>query len=196
VAILPIYTYDQPVLRKKARPVKAASEELSVLASDMLETMHKASGIGLAANQVGSLERVIVVDMSGMEEVKDFVPLIMLNPEVVAKEGTWVLEEGCLSIPEIREEVERADKIKVRFRDLSFAEGEIEAEGMLGRVIQHEIDHLNGILFFDHLNAVKRKLLRGRLNKITRGEIEVDYPVVSNSPDQPKHAALHAAVKG
>jgi peptide deformylase len=195
VAILPIYVYDQPILRKKARPVKAASEELSVLASDMLETMHKANGIGLAANQVGSLERVIVVDMSGMEEVKDFVPLIMLNPEVIEMEGKWVLEEGCLSIPEVREEVERADRIKVRFRDLSFSEREIEAEGMLGRVIQHEIDHLNGILFFDHLNAVKRKLLRGRLNKIKRGEIEVDYPVVSNGSDEPRHAAMHVAVK-
>lgn len=192
MAILPIYIYDQSILRKKARPVKAANDDLAALAANMLETMHKASGIGLAANQVGSLDRIIVVDLSGMEEAKDFVPLVMLNPEVVGEEGKWVVEEGCLSIPGIREEVERADRIRVRYRDLTFTEREIEAEGMTGRVILHEIDHLNGILFFDHLSAVKRKLLRGRLNKIKRGEIEVDYPIVSNGAEQPRHAAVHA----
>ncbi len=192
VAILPIYIYDQSILRKKARQVKTATEDLATLAANMLETMHKANGVGLAANQVGSLDRIIVVDLSGMEDAKDFVPLFMLNPEVVAEEGKIVMEEGCLSIPGIRDEVERAERIKVRYRDLTFAEQELEAGGMLGRVILHEIDHLNGILFFDHLSAVKRKLLRGRLNKIARGEVEVDYPIVSNGADQPRHAALHA----
>jgi peptide deformylase len=194
VAILPIYLYDQSVLRKKARPVKSASDEVAALASSMLETMHGAHGVGLAANQVGSLDRVIVVDLSGIEEMKDFKPLIMLNPEVVSEEGKWLLEEGCLSIPDIREEVERAEKVRVRYRDLSFAECMIEAEGFLGRVILHEIDHLNGVLFIDHLNPVKRKLLRGRLNKMKRGEVEVDYPVVS--PAEPKkHLLFHAAAK-
>jgi peptide deformylase len=195
VAILPIYIYDQGVLRKKARPVKAVSEDLASLAASMLETMHGAGGVGLAANQVGSLDRIIVVDLSGMEEAKDFVPLVMINPEIVAGQGAWVIEEGCLSIPEIREEVERPDRIRVRYRDLAFAECEIEVEGFLGRVIQHEIDHLNGVLFIDHLSAVKRKLLRGRLNKLKKGEVEVDYPVVSNGPNQPKHAAAHVAAK-
>lgn len=195
MAILPIYLYDQPILRKKARPVKAVQDDLAVLGANMLETMHKANGIGLAANQVGSLDRIIVVDLTGMEDAKDFVPLVMLNPEVVSEEGTWVVEEGCLSIPGIREEVERADRIRVRYRDLTFAEREIEADGMTGRVILHEIDHLNGVLFFDHLNAVKRKLLRGRLNKIKRGEVEVDYPIVSDGADLPKHAAVHAIEK-
>ncbi len=192
MAILPIYIYDQGILRRKARPVKSVNDNLVALASDMLETMHKANGIGLAANQVGSQDRIIVVDLSGMEDAKDFVPLVMLNPEVVAQDGKLILEEGCLSIPGIREEVERADRIRVRYKDLTFAEKEIEAEGMTGRVILHEIDHLNGILFFDHLNAVKRKLLRGRLNKIKRGEVEVDYPIVSDGADQPRHAAVHA----
>ncbi len=195
MAILPIYIYDQPILRKKARPVKTVQDDLALLAANMLETMHKANGIGLAANQIGSLDRIIVVDLTGMEDAKDFVPLVMVNPEVVSEEGTWVVEEGCLSIPGIREEVERADRIRVRYRDLTFAEREIEADGMTGRVILHEIDHLNGILFFDHLNAVKRKLLRGRLNKIKRGEVEVDYPIVSDGADQPKHAAVHAVEK-
>ncbi len=192
MAILPIYIYDQSILRKKARLIKSVRDDLAGLATDMLETMRKANGVGLAANQVGSLDRIIVVDLSGMEEAKDFVPLVMLNPEVVSEEGKWVVEEGCLSIPGIREEVERADRIRVRYRDLTFAEQELEAEGMTGRVILHEIDHLNGILFFDHLSAVRRKLLRGRLNKIKRGEVEVDYPIVTNGADQPKHAVLHA----
>ncbi len=192
MAILPIYIYDQKILRKRARQVKAVTDDLAMLAANMLETMHKANGIGLAANQVGSLDRIIVVDLSGMEDAKDFVPLIMLNPEVVAEEGKLIMEEGCLSIPGIREEVERADKIRVRYRDLTFAERELEADGMLGRVILHETDHLNGVLFFDRLSAVKRKLLRGRLNKIARGEVEVDYPIVSNGADQPRHATLHA----
>ena len=194
MAILPVYTYDQSVLRKKAKPVKAVDDGLITLASDMLETMHQASGIGLAANQVGSLQRIIVVDLSGMEDAKDFVPLVMLNPEVFVEEGEWIAEEGCLSIPDIREEVARPDHIKVRYRDLTFVEREIEAQGLTARVIQHEIDHINGVLFVDHLNAVKRKLLRGRLNKIRRGEIEVDYPIISNAPESAKHA--HAAVKG
>lgn len=192
MAILPIYIYDQSILRKRARQVKTVTEDLATLAANMLETMHKANGVGLAANQVGSLDRIIVVDLSGMEDAKDFVPLFMLNPEVLAGEDKLVMEEGCLSIPGIREEVERADRIKVRYRDLTFAERELEADGMLGRVILHELDHLNGILFFDHLSAVKRKLLRGRLNKIARGEVEVDYPIVSNGAELPRHTALHA----
>jgi peptide deformylase len=196
VAILPIYTFDQSVLRKKAKQIKVADDGLVALASDMLETMHQANGIGLAANQVGSLQRIIVVDLSGMEEIKDFVPLVMLNPQVIFEEGQSVLEEGCLSLPDIRDEVERSESIKVHFMNLAFEDKEIEAEGLVARVIQHEIDHLNGVLFIDHLNAVKRKLLRGRLNKIRRGEIEVDYPVISNVSETPKHPHVHASVKG
>lgn len=187
MAIVPIYLYDQPVLRKKAKPIRAVDEDLVRLAVDMLETMHQANGIGLAANQVGSLYRIIVVDLSGMEDAGDAKPLVLLNPEVVSEAGTWVLEEGCLSIPDIREEVERAEQIRVKFRDLENREQILDADGMLGRVILHEIDHLNGVLFFDHLNAVKRKLLRGRLNKIRRGEVEVHYPVVTSDGSSVKH---------
>ena len=196
MAILPIYTYDQSILRRKARQIKAVDDGLAALALDMLETMRKANGIGLAANQGGSLQRIIVVDLSGMEENKDFVPLVMLNPQVTSEEGRLVMEEGCLSIPDIRDEVERSEKIRVRYRNVAFEEKEIEAEGLVGRVILHEIDHLNGVLFIDHLNAVKRKLLRGRLNKIRRGEIEVNYPVISNVSEAPKHPHVHAVVKG
>jgi peptide deformylase len=182
VALLPIYTYNHPVLRKKARLVKRPSDELTELAGNMLETMHRANGIGLAANQIGSLQRIIVVDISGTEGVDKFEPLVMVNPELVDNEGQWAIEEGCLSIPELRHEVQRPEKVHLRFRDLSYDQREIEAYGLLGRVILHEMDHLNGVLFIDHINALKRKLLKGRLNKIDRGEVEVNYDVVANQP--------------
>jgi peptide deformylase len=182
LSLLPIYTFDHAVLRKKAKPVRRMDSGLPQFAADMLETMHNANGVGLAANQVGSLQRLIVVDISGMEEAGEMKPIILINPEVIEEEGELVMEEGCLSIPDIREEVERSEAIKVRYRDVDFNEQELAADGFVARVIQHEIDHLNGVLFIDHLNAVKRKLLRGRLNKIRNGEIEVNYPIVSNVP--------------
>ena len=182
MALLPIYTYNHPVLRKKARLIKRPSDDLSELAGNMLETMHRANGIGLAANQIGSLQRIIVVDISGTDGVDKFEPLVMVNPELVDNEGQWAIEEGCLSIPELRHEVQRPEKVHLRFRDLSYDLREIEAYGLLGRVILHEIDHLNGVLFIDHINVIKRKLLKGRLNKIDRGEVEVNYDVVSNQP--------------
>jgi len=177
MAQLPIFIYDDPVLRRKAKPVREVDDDLRKLAVDMMETMRTAHGIGLAANQVGSLQRLIVVDVSGMEDVPDIPPLVMFNPEVLREEGSFIMEEGCLSIPDIREEVERPELIRLRFKDLEFRDHEIEAGGILARVILHEIDHLNGVLFIDRLGAVKRKLLRGRLNKIRRGEYEVSYPV-------------------
>ena len=180
MAVLPIYIYDDPVLRKKAKPVRQVDEVLVRTAEDMLETMRKANGIGLAANQVGLLQRIIVVDVAGMEETKDLPPLVMVNPEIVRGEGELVMEEGCLSIPDIRDEVKRAEEITVRYRDLEFRERELTTGGLLGRVILHEIDHIDGVLFIDRIGAVKRKLLRGRLNRLRRGEVEVTYPIVSN----------------
>lgn len=183
MSVLPIYLFGQSVLRKKARPVKPADGTLVKFAADMVETMKQANGIGLAANQVGDLRRMIVVDLSAMEETKDKPPFALVNPEVIVNEGTLTMEEGCLSIPELREEVARPETVRIRFLDLGFAEQEITASGLLARVLLHEIDHLNGVLFIDHLNAVKRKLLRGRLNKISRGEVEVNYPIVGKSSE-------------
>jgi peptide deformylase len=177
--ILPIYIYGQPVLKKRAKPVLSMDAEITQLVENMFETVRNAHGIGLAANQVGSHRRTIVVDISEMEEGKNIPPVALLNPEVVSEEGKWVMEEGCLSIPEIRDDVERAERIRVRYRDMDFQIQEMDAEGLLARVLLHEIDHLNGVLFIDHLSAVKRKLLKGRLNKIKRGEIEVAYPVLT-----------------
>ncbi len=162
----------------------------------MFETMNHANGIGLAANQVGSLDRVIVIDISDVDDKKhegvgeaateaDVKPsvqekkLVLVNPEVVSSGGEWKMEEGCLSIPEIRDEVERAETIRVKYKDLDFIDNEIEASGLLARVLLHEIDHLNGILFIDRLGLVKRKLLRGRLNRIQKGQVTVSYPVLT-----------------
>ena len=178
MSVLPIFLYGQPVLRRKAHPLKRIEGDVAQFAADMSETMQKANGVGLAATQVGDLRRIIVVDPSVMEEYKDQPPIAMINPEILTSDGTWELEEGCLSIPELREQVTRAETVRVHFQDLEFREQELTAAGMLGRVIQHEIDHLNGVLFIDRLNPLKRKLLRGRLNKIERGEVEVEYPVV------------------
>lgn len=179
--VLPIYTYGQAVLRKKAKPVRKVDDNLLSAVKDMFNTMYSSHGIGLAANQVAVLQQIIVLDISDMEESSHVPPIVMLNPEVISQEGGWVMEEGCLSIPEIRDDVERAQKIRVRYKDLEFQTKEMEATGLLARVILHEVDHLNGVLFIDHLDPAKQKLLKGRLNKIRRGEVEVSYPVVSES---------------
>ena len=178
MAILPIYIYDQQVLQRRAKTIRQMDEGVIRLAEDMFETMHNANGIGLAANQVGVLQRVVVVDLSGTDEGKGTKPLILLNPEIVGEDGEITIEEGCLSLPDLRDEVDRPEKVTVRYRDLEFKEQRFTADGMLARVCQHEIDHLNGVLFFDRLGAVRRKLLTGRLNRMARGEVEVDYPVV------------------
>jgi peptide deformylase len=179
MAILPIYTYGAPVLRKKAKPVAAVSDGVIKLIVDMFATMHQAGGIGLAATQVGSLQRVIVIDVSEMEHMEEVKPFAMINPTVVTQEGSWTLEEGCLSIPELRDEVERSEAVTVRFRDANFQEVELSASGILSRVILHEIDHLDGVLFIDHLPKARRKSHDEILKSIQRGEFEVEYPVIT-----------------
>jgi len=176
--VLPIYLYGQPVLRKKARPVRAVTAEIRGTVEAMFATMRNAHGIGLAANQVGLLQRIIVVDISEMEEGAGVPPFVLLNPEVVDEEGKWIMEEGCLSIPEIRGDVERAEKVTVHYRDLDFQEMEVTADGILGRVLLHEIDHINGVLFIDRIGRVELKALKGRLNKVERGESELGYPAL------------------
>jgi peptide deformylase len=179
MSVLPVYTYGAPVLRKKARPVTAVTPETIKFIMDMFQTMHGAQGIGLAATQVGSLDRIIVVDISDLDDYKDVKPMTLINPEVVAEEGLRTMEEGCLSIPDVRDDVERADSITVRYRDAAFKEITIEASGILARVLLHEIDHLNGVLFIDRLTDARKKLHRDALKEIQRGEMDVSYPVVT-----------------
>lgn len=179
MAVLPIYTYGTAILRKKAKPVAGITDEIVKLIVDMFATMHQAGGIGLAATQVGSLHRVIVIDVSEMEGMEEVKPFALVNPEVVTAEGRWCLEEGCLSIPEVRDEVERSERITVRYKDTNFRDMEVAATGILGRVILHEIDHLDGVLFVDYLSKRRRSSHEEALKGIQRGEISVDYPVIT-----------------
>jgi len=166
MAIREIRTYPDHILREKAKQVTEFNEELKQLARDMAETMYAAPGVGLAANQVGVAKRLIVVDVRDPEDKEKGTGLFQLaNPEVVEGEGEFVMEEGCLSVPDEREEVERFNKIKLTAQDLDGNFLEIEAEGLLAVVFQHETDHLNGILFIDHLSPLKRAAIRKRLRK-------------------------------
>jgi len=163
--ILRIRTYPDPVLRRRARSVERVDERIRRLMDDMLETMYAAPGIGLAAPQVGESLRVIVADVS---EAKDR-PLRMVNPEITWRsETTAVAEEGCLSLPEIYGEVERPEAVEVRYLDENGAERTLRAEGLLARCLQHEVDHLDGVLFIDHLSPVRRNLLLRRYGKLRR----------------------------
>ncbi len=180
MAVLPIYLVGAEILHKKARPIEQIDSDIIHLAYDMMDTMHNANGVGLAANQVGILKRIITIDISGTDEAEGTKPLVLINPEILSEDGESVMEEGCLSLPELRNEVTRADTIRVRFRDINFHQHEMEAVGFLSRVIQHEIDHLNGIVFIDHLSATKRRLLRSRVLKIKKGEVETSYPVATS----------------
>lgn len=191
MTIQPIFTYGADILRKKARPVAELTDEIISLIYDMVETMKNAGGIGLAANQVGRLERVIVVDISEVREeegedlrLKENEPkkLILINPEVLQSEGSWTLEEGCLSIPEVRDEVTRSERLRLRYKDTNFQDVELECGGLLGRVILHEIDHLDGILFLDLLGKSDLRKHKETLDRIRRGEVEVAYPIAIAEP--------------
>jgi peptide deformylase len=191
MAILPIYLYGTDMLKKKAKPIDGVETSVIKLMVDLAQTMRKANGIGLAATQVGDMRQMLVVDQTAIEragreeEDEDAPPpsevktLVMINPVVVGEEGTISLEEGCLSIPELRAEVDRAERIRVKFRDHNFDETELTAEGFLGRVILHEIDHLNGILFVDRIGRTRKTFLNTELKKIKKGEVDTSYPVVT-----------------
>ena len=187
--ILPIYAYGQPVLREPARPVEGDSPEFQRLLDDMIETMHAANGVGLAAPQVGHGLRVFVADLSpyadDLAEEHGAVPawargpLVFVNPELVLDDTADEVdaEEGCLSIPELRESVWRPDALRLSYLDRQFVRQEVEAEGQFARVIQHEFDHLDGVLYLDHLSPLRRRLLQRRLKAIARGECDTDYPM-------------------
>lgn len=179
MSILPIYLYGNEVLRKPAKHVSDITHTDIALIKDMFETMHASNGIGLAANQVGELKQILVVDVSEMEAGKGTKPIVVINPEIIEEDGESEYEEGCLSIPDVREKVWRPDKITLRYNDINMKEREMVVEGLVSRVLQHEIDHLNGILFIDHLSATKRTLLKSKLTKISKGDIETTYEVVA-----------------
>ncbi|NEU14456.1 peptide deformylase [Methylobacterium sp. BTF04] len=155
MTIRPLVIIPDPILRKVSEPVGPITGEIHSLVADMLETMYDAPGVGLAAIQIGVAKRVVTIDTSKDED--DRRPQIFIDPQVVwESEEKRIYDEGCLSIPEYYGEVERPDRVRVRFRGLDGAEQEIEADGLLSTCIQHEIDHLDGVLFIDHLSKLKR----------------------------------------
>ncbi|HVU06014.1 MAG TPA: peptide deformylase [Polyangiaceae bacterium] len=163
MALRPILKYPDPRLKQRAFPVKEVTDEIRQLVDDMAETMYAAPGVGLAANQVGVLQRVFVIDIAGEDEPSDL--KVFINPELLEETGTQTWEEGCLSFPGVTEEIRRAERVKVRALDRNGKPFELEAEGLLAVAIQHENDHLNGVVMLDKLNAVKRRLLGRKLAK-------------------------------
>jgi len=174
--ILSIRTYGDPVLRRQADPITEITPEIHKLIEDMFETMYAAEGIGLAAPQVGHSIRLFIIDLAPMEEGADPQPKIFINPYIISYGSeTDSYEEGCLSLPTIHEDVIRPTSIRLRYETLEGERREEEIEGFSARVIQHEYDHLQGVLFIDRLGTLKRSLLKKTLKRIASGEIQVEY---------------------
>ena len=171
MAILEIYTFPDQILRKKAETVTVFDQELERTVQSMLETMYVSSGIGLAAIQAGILKQIIVIDLkSGEEDESLREPYVFINPKIVTQSGTTVSEEGCLSVIDFRGEIQRAEKITVEYQDVTGEIQKMEAEEMMSICLQHEIDHLNGVLFIDHLPLLKQKMVKKRLKKLAKVE--------------------------
>ncbi len=177
--ILPIVAYGDPVLKKVAEEIDQDYPELDKLIENMFETMYKASGVGLAAPQIGKSIRLFIVDatpFAGEHPELDGFVKVFINPIILEEEGKkWDFNEGCLSIPAIREDVSRKPKILIEYYDENWELKEEEFDGIAARVIQHEYDHIEGILFTDHLPALKRRMLKGRLKDISTGNVDVEY---------------------
>jgi len=189
--IYPIVVYGDPVLRQRAQNIKEGTD-LTHLITDMFETMYAAAGIGLAAPQIGKGVRLFIVDGSPLsedeeedeeeevlEDMKDF-KKAFINPVILEEEGiAWEFEEGCLSIPNIREKVARKAKLKIRYYDENWKLQEEEYDGMKARIIQHEYDHIEGKLFIDYLTPLKKRMLKGKLNDISRGDVKTEYRILA-----------------
>jgi peptide deformylase len=173
VSMRRIVIYGDPVLRRKADDITSFDESLRALVADMYETMKAYNGVGLAANQVGVAQRVFIVDVPVAEDTRE--RFAVINPELDQREGKETGEEGCLSIPGVYEEVTRAAKLRLRGFDAFGKPFEKVVEGYLARAIQHEADHLDGVLFTDRLGPLKRQFLRRQLDELARGEIPEGY---------------------
>jgi peptide deformylase len=168
MAVLEILRYPHPLLKKRCKKIETVDEEIRELVHQMTETMYDANGIGLAANQVGVPLRVIVVDVSPIDPQQEFLALI--NPEIISEEGEIDHEEGCLSVPDCFEKVKRKEKISVRGLSPEGKDVSVSGEGILGFAIQHEIDHLNGILILDRVSGLKREIYRRKIKKEKKKE--------------------------
>ncbi len=184
--IYPIVAYGDPVLRKKATDIPQDFPDLNQLIDDMFETMYGASGIGLAAPQIGKPIRLFIVDATPFEDDQEFskedravlseFKKVFINAEILEERGDeWVFNEGCLSIPDIREDVFRKDEITIRYFDADFNEHTEVYSGIAARIIQHEYDHIEGVLFTDHLSALKKRMIISKLGQISKGLIRAEY---------------------
>ncbi len=179
--ILPIYVYGQPVLREEAQDITPDYPNLKELIANMFETMDRADGVGLAAPQIGLPIRVVVVDLDvladDMPEFKGF-RRAYINPHILeAGDNLVAMEEGCLSLPGIHEIVKRSDRIHVQYLDEEMKPHDEWVEGYLARVMQHEFDHLDGVMFIDHLSALRKQMIRGKLNSMVKGKARCSYKV-------------------
>ena len=179
--ILPIYAYGQSVLRKVAEPITADYKDLEGLISDMYQTMYNAKGVGLAAPQIGRDIRLFVVDTTQLDKEDQKaagIKKVFINAVLLDESGEpWFYEEGCLSIPDIHVEIERKPEVHIRYMDETFTEHTERYDGFNARVIQHEYDHIEGILFIDHMKPLKRRMINRKLEKIKKGEIETNHPM-------------------
>jgi peptide deformylase len=167
MSILPLVIIPDPILRQKSKLVERVDEDVRKFADDMLETMYDAPGVGLAAIQVGEARRMLVVDVAGKDDDPD--PQVFINPTIVKSSDTPnVYEEGCLSIPDVYAEVERPAEVTVEYIDLAGEKQLVEADGILATVLQHEIDHLDGMLFIDHLSKLKREMVIRKFKKLSK----------------------------
>ncbi len=183
MSILPIVTYDDPVLRKPADPIDPEYPGLQAFIDDLFDTMYNADGIGLAAPQVGRSIKLFVVDADVLIENEGetaFGAGVFINPEMEGlDEDYWEAEEGCLSLPDVQEQVARPWKIRIRYFDREFQFHDEVHEGWYARVLQHEVDHLKGILFIDYLGAFRKRLLKSNLEKIKNGEMDTEYSLAA-----------------
>lgn len=184
--ILPIVAYGDPVLKRESKEIPEDFPNLDQLIDDMFETMYNAHGVGLAAPQIGRSIRLFIVDASPFaedenisEDERDFLKdakEIFINPIITSEEGDeWDFNEGCLSIPDVREDVFRKPNIEIEYYDRKFKLQKKSFDGLYARVIQHEYDHIEGILFTDKLSGLKKRLIKGKLNNISKGKVDVEY---------------------
>ncbi len=181
--IYPVHVYGMPVLRKKAKEIDEDYEGLRQMIDDMFETMHYSDGVGLAAPQIGLSIRLIVIDAAPLEDeedpsLQDF-KKVFINPEIIEEEGEeWIFNEGCLSVPTIREDVLRKPRIRIQYYDENFNFLDERYDGAKARIIQHECDHLNGVLFTDRVSPLKKRLLKSKLEAISKGKVDITYKII------------------
>ena len=178
MSIIPINVYGDNILRKSTKKIDAVDDEVIKNIQDMFETMRYANGIGLAANQVGLDKSIFVIDLKDVEGYEDFSPVVMINPEIIkTSDETVFIEEGCLSLPDLRAEVERPEAVKVKYLSAAEQEEEIEADNFFARVILHEYDHLIGKMIPDRVDENLRHKLKKELKNISHRKIEIGYPI-------------------